>query len=269
MVEVIFLNNWGDSVDKLTGRMIYQTKNHDGIWNDLKFTKNIDEADYLIIMEGYKDSRKHPKDKKIYLQREPDAIVVEHQFNNDVSLFKGDYENFYHVSTWMIREKFSDIEKFKISKTKKLSFVTSSKKYTKAQVKRVEIADKLARLKVCDLYGDRFTKLNHNQYCKKHGLLDYRYSIAIENSSYANYFTEKIIDCFLCWSKPLYWGCLNIDKYFPKDSYALIDIYSDNVIEQIRAEIEKPINYDAIKEARNLVLYKYNIWPSIERIIKS
>jgi hypothetical protein len=43
------------------------------------------------------------------------------------------------------------------------------------------------------------------------------FSVAIENSSEPNYFTEKVIDCFLTYTVPLYWGCSNIESYFDKD----------------------------------------------------
>ena len=41
-----------------------------------------------------------------------------------------------------------------------------------------------------------------------------QYGIAIENFSHRNFFTEKILDCFLLKTIPLYWGCSNIDEFF-------------------------------------------------------
>ncbi len=59
---------------------------------------------------------------------------------------------------------------------------------------------------------------------KMDGLLAYRYSIAIENSSQPHYFTEKINDCFLSYTVPFYYGCKNIGRYFPEKSFIRIDI---------------------------------------------
>lgn len=42
----------------------------------------------------------------------------------------------------------------------------------------------------------------------------YQFSVAIENSKQMNYFTEKVIDCFLTKTVPIYWGCPNIGEYF-------------------------------------------------------
>ena len=43
------------------------------------------------------------------------------------------------------------------------------------------------------------------------------FHIAIENTSTPNYFTEKIIDCFLFSTIPIYYGCPNIGEYFHSD----------------------------------------------------
>lgn len=40
------------------------------------------------------------------------------------------------------------------------------------------------------------------------------YSVATENSSIFNYFTEKLIDCLITKTIPVYWGCPNIMEYF-------------------------------------------------------
>jgi hypothetical protein len=41
-----------------------------------------------------------------------------------------------------------------------------------------------------------------------------QFHIAIENCSIQNYFTEKILDCFISKTIPIYCGCLNIGDYF-------------------------------------------------------
>ena len=51
----------------------------------------------------------------------------------------------------------------------------------------------------------------------------HRYHICIENTSSKNYFTEKIIDCFLFRTIPIYWGCPNIGDYFNRDGIFTVD----------------------------------------------
>lgn len=96
---------------------------------------------------------------------------------------------------------------------------------------------------------------------KMDGLLPYKYSIAIENSSKPFYFTEKITDCFLAYTIPIYYGCENIFDYFPEKSIIQIDIDKpEDTILKIKNILENDNWEDrvsALKEARELVLNKY------------
>jgi len=40
------------------------------------------------------------------------------------------------------------------------------------------------------------------------------FHVAVENTRHDNYFTEKIIDCFMSYTVPIYWGCPNLERYF-------------------------------------------------------
>ena len=42
------------------------------------------------------------------------------------------------------------------------------------------------------------------------GLRDYRYHFCIENIKRDYWFTEKLIDCFVTGTIPIYWGCPSI-----------------------------------------------------------
>ena len=70
---------------------------------------------------------------------------------------------------------------------------------------------------------------------------------------------------------PIYWGCPNIEDFYPKESYHLIDIENpQEALRELIDIIERPLtknNIEAIKHSRNLILYKYNIWPFLEEII--
>ena len=49
---------------------------------------------------------------------------------------------------------------------------------------------------------------------KQDGLLPYRYSVVIENVPEPDCFTEKLLDCMLCGTLPIYYGPKNIGNYF-------------------------------------------------------
>lgn len=45
-------------------------------------------------------------------------------------------------------------------------------------------------------------------------LFETHYHLAIENCESRFYFTEKLLDCFLTDTVPIYWGCRNLGEYF-------------------------------------------------------
>jgi len=96
---------------------------------------------------------------------------------------------------------------------------------------------------------------------KADGLFPYRYSVAIENTSIPFYFTEKITDCFLCYTIPFYYGCKNIGRFFPERSFIHINIEEPaKAIARIRDILENDDwnnRLPALQEARELVLNKY------------
>jgi len=53
--------------------------------------------------------------------------------------------------------------------------------------------------------------------------LDYQFAIVIENSRQANYFSEKLLDCLLTKTIPIYWGCPNITKWFDTTGWIILD----------------------------------------------
>ena len=52
---------------------------------------------------------------------------------------------------------------------------------------------------------------------KIEGLKDYRYTFCIENFRKDFWFTEKLIDCFVTGTLPIYWGCPSIGNLFNQD----------------------------------------------------
>jgi hypothetical protein len=105
------------------------------------------------------------------------------------------------------------------------------------------------------------------------GLRDYRYSIAIENSSHENYFTEKISDCFLSYTMPFYWGCPNLSEFFDPRSYILLDI---NDYKKSIAIIEDAIkgnlaekNAAYVAESRHRILEKYSFIPALTTVLEA
>ncbi len=100
----------------------------------------------------------------------------------------------------------------------------------------------------------------------------YKCHIAIENHLCQHHWTEKLADCFLGWSIPIYHGCPNAADYFPEDSFVAIDINNQSEAEEkIRAAMvagEYERRLPAICEARRRILEDYNLFAVISRIIE-
>lgn len=85
----------------------------------------------------------------------------------------------------------------------------------------------------CDHYGRGFNEINS----KLEGLKDYCFSITMENATYPNMFTEKITDCFMTGTIPIYYGIKNIGDFFNTDGIITLD---DNFkIEDLSFELYK------------------------------
>jgi hypothetical protein len=104
-----------------------------------------------------------------------------------------------------------DINSVNISKTNLLSLIASKKKNLEGHKLRHEIVD---YMRIIDLEADIMGRGYNSFENKEDGLAPYCYSIVIENNQESNYFTEKLIDCCLCETIPIYWGAPNIGNYF-------------------------------------------------------
>ena len=70
-----------------------------------------------------------------------------------------------------------------------------------------------------DVFGNGYKPVGN----KIEGLRDYRYHFAIENCKRDYWFTEKLIDCLMTGTLPIYWGCPSISKFFNTDGFILFD----------------------------------------------
>jgi hypothetical protein len=85
---------------------------------------------------------------------------------------------------------------------------------------------------------------------EKHELfLDYQYAIVVENSRQNNYFTEKLNDCLLTKTIPIYYGAPNIGEYFNTTGWILLEKGS---VEELmnKLEILTPNHYS---ECQNVI----------------
>jgi hypothetical protein len=86
-----------------------------------------------------------------------------------------------------------------------------------------------------DLYGRGINEISS----KLFALVDYRFSIAIENDISENYFTEKITDCFLTGTIPIYHGATNIEDFFDINGIIRFDTLEElhNILDNLTPEL--------------------------------
>lgn len=116
-------------------------------------------------------------------------------------------------------------------KHKMVSMVYSDKKQLTGHALRHQVANEVQGI---DLFGRGTTRPIKD---KEEALIDYAFSIVIENSKTENYFTEKIVDCFAVGTVPIYWGCPNIGDFF--DVKGIIVVNSLEEIKQVVASLNE------------------------------
>jgi len=123
------------------------------------------------------------------------------------------------------------------TKTKLISMISSSNALVEGHKLRLKILNEVKSF--VDVYGRKINPIEKKEY----GLTDYFYSIAIENDNTNNYFSEKLIDCFMTCTVPVYWGCKYAYTIFnPK---GMIDITSYNDLNDL-SKLDKSFYYDNI-----------------------
>ncbi len=135
-------------------------------------------------------------------------------FDYDLLLKKENYREYYLGGTWIKSE-----DQKVYNKTKDISMIASKKQVTEGHKLRHEIYSNFLNIDFFGGIGGEHNKIDY----KLEGLKDYHFSIAIENCQKNFYFTEKLLDCFLTGTIPVYYGCPYIGNYFNNDGVVFID----------------------------------------------
>lgn len=156
-------------------------------------------------------------------------------------------------------------------KTKLISVITSNKVTTQGHLERIRFVQKLKQH-----YGDKidvFGRGIKDFEDKWEVLAPYKYHISLENSSTDFYWTEKLADCYLSETFPIYYGCKNISNYFPETAFASIDINNFDqavqIIDKVIHEEQYEKNIEVLKECKHKILNEYNIFDYIAKICDS
>jgi hypothetical protein len=130
-------------------------------------------------------------------------------------------------------------------KSKNVSIILSAKKTTEGHQLRHEI---LTRFPSIHSFG-----FNNPIDNKIMALKDYRFSIVVENCKRDFYFSEKLIDCFMSGTIPIYWGCPSIGNFFDTDG-----IITFNRIDEL-TNIVNNLSETLYSDRMNIIIKNYEL----------
>lgn len=254
--------------------IVRQTPHGSGGWGDAVFLVNSDvvECDAWVVQEGVHrvESTVCPPDNVILITSEPpDIKSYDARWLESFGRIRSCQTAITHPAVslghtalpWHVGKSYDQLVATALPlKTEHLSVICSHKAMCEGHRARIRFLDRLQALLPMHRFGRDVRPLAD----KWDGLAPYRYSIAIENSRVTHYWTEKIADCFLAGTVPIYWGCPNIEDYFPRDAMIQLESLDPrHAAEQLRAEATEESYHrrlDALREAKRLVLDTYNLF---------
>ena len=274
-------SNMCDDVSRLRWKNIEMT------WTDVK-----EDIDYYVIINSADEKSYFDPSKTFVFQMEP--WVNDPIKNWGVKTWGKwaipDFASFLHVHDhktnlnnvqWQINIPLR--EQFNISQPKQniITATCSNKNYDDGHILRnnfIKYAENKLEHGAISVFG----RQNYHQFKsyvgsllyddKMHGLIPYKYTIAVENNSETGYATEKIWEPILCECLCFYWGCPNLEEYI--DSRAFVRLPLDNFEESL-CIIKKAINedwhtqrIDIIRQEKQKILNKIGFFPTLERLIQ-
>lgn len=275
---VRIIKNWDQP------NLLRQTPGSSGLWEGVRFILDEDgPCDYAVVLNCISQD--------VVLECDPRNIwcIAQEPPIKLMAYFRKGYKSFHKVITsdidllgdkyvydslglpWHVNKSYDELIGLErpMIKSKNLSWITSNKSAFSGHVDRMQFLNSIQDQISFDLFGKGFNFIED----KWDGLYPYKYSLAVENYRGPYYWTEKISDCFLSWTMPIYYGCTNLEEYFPRESFIKININEpEEAIEIIKESIEKKLwekSIDAISHSRNLVLNEYNIFPYITKKISN
>lgn len=230
----------------------YEANSIEGTW------KNSEDPEYVFFIDNFRDIDNYKNKKNIAILYEPRSILVNNYlwiannldkfykvFTHNINLC--DNKKIFHIPpffpSWIPNNKI-----FLYKKDKLVSMIASDKVMCRGHIYRQKICDSFP-------YKDHLFGRGRNFIENKiDGLKDYMFSVAMENEISDIYYTEKILDCFLTGTIPIYWGTSKIKDIFNPDGILFLD------------EIDlKKLNEDIYKERISAVKENLEIAKKINK----
>lgn len=254
--------------------------------NDIQFT-NSTEYDWLVIINHPNRHVNFPRERAIGIIMEPSwtghyqlRYILEKHCKHIISHIRSSNPQYvFHPGLLPFHFDYTDGENLdyyintEFKKTKKCSMVVS---YSETNPhpnciykQRTDFAKLILNTDLdVDIYGNGWEKsgiedqrIKGQITNKKNALVDYEFSIAIENSVEDNYFTEKITDCILTNTTPIYYGCRNINNFIDS-AYILSGL---NCTQELQNILQQPSK----TQDKKIMATKFNLYNTLVKYINS
>jgi len=243
----------------------------------------------------------HPNNnKKIYIQTEPYVIYdcrsyLSTHFNrydyiicHDPSTFENRENRFIEyipASSWIDKDFYTNINT--TIKMFRISCLTGWKAWAPGHKLRHDLYNNQVSLSqfpiVCyrssvtphlpNIHNNPFLSLSSIS-AKVELFETFQFSIVIENVREINYISEKLIDCLITKTIPIYYGCPNVSKFFNTEGWIILE--TGNIVDELQTKL--PIlnesyysKYESVieenyKKAQNYSSYTINLLNGLEKV---
>ena len=171
---------------------------------------------------------------------------------------------------WWVGKSFDELVAMKPpEKSRQMSAIASTRAHVAGHHARNAFIERvISEFPDIDVYGRGRPKSLEDKW---DGIAPYKYTIAIENGSTPDYWTEKLTDAFMGWSVPLYFGAPNIQDYFPADSFIWLPIDEpEKALDVIRDTLENDSwedRLEAVSEARRAIFDRWGFAAQVTQAV--
>ena len=206
-----------------------------GVWKH----SSLEECDLIISIDCQKKYDKNVT--KILWLYEPYSISTKIGCNEGKSSYTMDYGLYDYIATHHRTSRFSKSKTIYMdpylsswihinqqsiyTKSKNISMICSNKNMCQEHDYRLKTKDFLSKKINIDVYGKGFKEIQD----KIIGLQNYRFSVAMENDISYGYYSEKILDCFLTGTIPIYYGSQYVYDIFDKNGIIDLKYFIENI----------------------------------------
>jgi hypothetical protein len=275
--------------------ILKMTPGRSGKWGNIEAVTDPFEADFCFIMDGY--SGKFPEERAIYFGEHPSVCETSYRtWQDKKALARLSLDKHLNLGEWWLGLDYDHLMQLECpKKPRRLACIMTYQTHNAMYAQRPKFMQEYVTRyphSAPDIYGRPEERFNVDEILKPyyHGALGfnhpdgrigehligkevlqvYKYSLEFDVGPTKNYFSERFYDALLLWTCPIYFGSTNVASYIPFKSFWNIDINDLEDIDRVYNIVAGFYpDYEAIKEARDLLLNKYQMWAYAHDVVNN